>query len=90
MAIDFYKQRQSHASINDADAVAIPRVQEALEAREELAAMVAKLSEPERKLLEDRLLNDDDFEVIASKMGTTPTNIRQKFSRMLRKLRTGA
>jgi RNA polymerase sigma-70 factor (ECF subfamily) len=89
VAIDFHKHRQPHAPINDADAVAVPRVQDALEAREELTAMLAKLSEPERELLENRLLNDDGFEEIASQIGTTPTNVRQKFSRILRKLRAG-
>lgn len=87
VAIDFYKQRQSHKPIDDADAVTIPKMQEALEVREELTAMLATLSEPERELLEDRLLNDDEFEKIAFKMGTSPTNIRQKLSRLLRKLR---
>lgn len=88
VAIDCYKQRRSHVSIGEADALTQPRVQESLEAREELVAMISQLAQPERELLERRLLHDEEFERIASAMQTTPTNVRQKFSRLLRKLRT--
>ena len=89
VAIDFYKQRKSHVSINEVDAITHPRVQESIEAREELVAMISKLSRAERDLLESRLLNDDEFEQIAAAMKTTPTNVRQKLSRILKKLRAG-
>lgn len=87
VAIDFYKQRKSHVSIGETDALTHSRVQESIEAREELVAMISKLSQPERELLERRLLNDEEFEQIAATMKTTPTNVRQKLSRILKKLR---
>jgi RNA polymerase sigma-70 factor (ECF subfamily) len=87
VAIDFYNQRRSHASIDDTEPSAASRMHEALEAREELVAMISRLSHDERQLLEDRLLNDEEFEAIAVTMKTSATNVRQKLSRLLKKLR---
>lgn len=57
------------------------------EERDEARALLERLSEKDRDLVERRYLRDQDFDEIARDLGTSPVNVRQLISRALRKLR---
>ncbi len=87
VAIDLFKQRRAQLSFMEEEHSLDSRIEQSFEAREELKALLAHLSPSERDLLSARLLESEDFEAIASHLQTSPLNVRQKLSRLLKKLR---
>jgi RNA polymerase sigma factor (sigma-70 family) len=59
-----------------------------LDARKALETLIKRLSPTDQKLLEQRYLKEESYDEIAEKEGWTVENTRQKFSRLLRKLRS--
>ncbi len=88
VAIDFVKRRKSTVSIEEGDAVIDARTHDVLQLRQELELLLRKLTKQEQELLHRRLLDDDDFESLALAMKANPVNLRQRFSRLIRRLRT--
>ena len=60
----------------------------ALACREELNLMLRELSAADRSLIEARLLNEDAYADIAAKDGANQAQVRQRWSRLLKRLRT--
>ena len=88
VAIDSFKRRKNTVSINEGDAVIDAQTHDVLQLRQELELLLNKLTNQERELLRRRLLDDDDFDSLALAMKTNPVNLRQRFSRLIRRLRT--
>ena len=60
-----------------------------IEARNELEKVLMRLNEEERLLLFEKFLNEESYEEISTKRGLKTVNIRQKVSRILKKIRFG-
>jgi len=60
----------------------------ALACREELNIILSGLSATDRALIEARLLDEDSYADIAAKEGTNQAQVRQRWSRLLKRLRT--
>jgi RNA polymerase sigma-70 factor (ECF subfamily) len=90
-AIDVARRKQVRRGVRvDADTVGeAPRQIAALEARAELAALTAGLSAAERALLERRLVDEESYEELAGELGLSEVNVRQRLSRLVRRLRRG-
>ncbi len=88
VAIDSFKRRKNTVSIDEGDAVIDPRTLDALQLRQELELLLVKLTKQDQELLNRRLIDDEDFESLAFAMKTNPVNLRQRFSRLMRRLRT--
>jgi RNA polymerase sigma-70 factor (ECF subfamily) len=87
VVIDTLKRRKNNLNI---DSIEIPielRTDERLMARETLEQLLDKLKESERSLIEKYFLEDLGFEQIALGQGTSNSTIRQRISRLTRKLR---
>jgi RNA polymerase sigma-70 factor (ECF subfamily) len=67
-----------------------PTAESSLLAGDELMRLTAHLTEDERSLLRQRFVDDDDFETIAARVGTSEAGARQRVSRLVRKLRLRA
>ena len=65
-------------------------VSELAELRDEIQVLLAGFSGQDRALLEERFFNDKTFEEIASEMNLTQVNVRQKVSRLIKKIRKQA
>ncbi|MGE0175116.1 MAG: RNA polymerase sigma factor [Oligoflexales bacterium] len=65
-----------------------PSFEASFMAREELQTILAGLSEEERELLERRLLGNEAFDDIAKSKSLTNASVRQRFSRLMRKVGT--
>ena len=62
-------------------------VEEKLAAKEELQLLLKDLSEDERCLIQERLVEDREFEFIAQTHQITPANARKRMSLLLKRLR---
>lgn len=62
-------------------------IEETVSAKEQLAQLIEKISDAERRLLKARFLDEEPFENIADDLGISADNTRQKLSRLLKKLR---
>jgi len=60
----------------------------ALACREELNIILRGLSATDRALIEARLLDEDSYADIAARDGTNQAQVRQRWSRLLKRLRT--
>lgn len=88
VAIDSFKNRKATVDIDTVTLVSQAKADVVLIAREELKAMLDKLSHDEKILLQRRLLDDSAFEEISSETGISNISLRKRFSRLIRKLRT--
>ena len=86
-AIDVARRRKRQVSHSAADLSVAPKAERALIARQDLREVMVHLTDEECALLEERFLDEADFESIAARQGTTAANARQKLSRLLRKIR---
>lgn len=59
-----------------------------VEIRDLLSKACVGLKHDELRLLVDRVMHEKSFDDIAISYGTSPQNVRQKFSRLLRRLRS--
>ena len=57
------------------------------EAKVHLDHLLKSLDPEDRRLLEDRFLNEDSYETLARGQGVSPAGVRQRISRIVRKLR---
>lgn len=57
------------------------------EAKDQLDNLLGSLSLEDRQLLEDRFLNEDSYEELAKEQDVSPAGVRQRISRIVRKLR---
>ena len=60
----------------------------ALACRQELNIILRELSAADRALIEARLLDEDSYADIAARDGASQAQVRQRLSRLLRRLRT--
>ncbi len=86
-AIDVLRRRKPQAPLDPEALPARATAEIQLAARQELEAMLARLSPAERSLIERRLLDDEDYAALAPDHGGSPAAARQKVSRLLRRLR---
>ena len=56
-------------------------------AREQLEHLLSTLPTDDRKLLEERFLNETSYDNLAKARGMTSAGVRQRISRIVRKLR---
>lgn len=87
VVIDMVKRRKSTMDIETLEIPIEGRAAEKLIARETLDHLFKKLSENERSLIEQYFIEDLGFEKIARGLGTSHATIRQRISRLTRKLR---
>lgn len=87
VARDFRTRRREHIELRENDSVAPATAETSISARQELGRMLAKMSIDDRSLLERRLMDDEDFDSIARDAKTSNASVRQRFSRLLKKLR---
>lgn len=91
VAVDLVRKRlRRPAGSSDVEVSVAPDQELVLAAREELTRLTSRLTADECALIEGRFLSDESFEAIAEKHGTTAAGTRQKFSRLLRKLKAGS
>ena len=89
--IDYIRKRRSRSKdVGEQEIPVAPIAEEVLLAREGLDRLLKNLSNGERQLLVSRFLGDDSFENIASRSGVSAASIRQKLSRLVKKVRTDA
>lgn len=88
VAIDIIRKRKKHASHSAIEGSVTPRTEQALIAREKLQEVMSHLTVEECSLIEERFLNDADFESIAIRQGSTAATTRQKLSRLLKRIRS--
>ena len=62
----------------------------AIEAKQTLEKIFATLSEDERDLIRARFMDDESYEEIAVRLDVKPTGVRQRVSRLIRKIKTSA
>jgi RNA polymerase sigma-70 factor (ECF subfamily) len=87
VVIDSVKRRKNNLNIDSLEIPIEPRTDERLIARETLDQLLKKLKENERSLIEKYFLEDLGFEQIARSLGASNDTIRQRVSRLTRKLR---
>lgn len=89
VAFDLRPKHQRTQSLDDTpDTVGSTESEGILEARNVLKRILDGLDPLERKLIERRFLADESFEEIGAGEGWSQDNTRQRFSRLLRKLRS--
>ena len=57
------------------------------EAKDQLDQLLNSLPSEDRRLLENRFLNEESYELLAKEQGVSPAGVRQRISRIVRKLR---
>lgn len=75
------QEMQSHQELQSVET----RFQE--EAKDHLDHLLNSLDPDDRRLLEDRFLNEESYETLAKELGVSPAGVRQRLSRIVRKLR---
>lgn len=88
--LDYYKKAETkitHAASGDEKLLAKLSVTEPLLADGEMRQNLAALSEPQRRAIELRYLQDWSFEQIAADLETSQENVRQLISRGLKKVK---
>jgi len=86
--IDLFHKKTKSSTEEEQDGVSTDNPQVAVAAKIELERLLDKLAPEERKLLVSRFVDSDSFEIIAQQTGSNAANVRQKLSRLLKKLRT--
>jgi RNA polymerase sigma factor (sigma-70 family) len=56
-------------------------------AQQQLESILSLLSPDDREIFTARFLHEDSYEEIAARKGIRPDNVRQRISRLVRKLR---
>ncbi len=87
-ALDVMRRRRRQAvSYNMDELSENSGIEESVSAKEQLAQLIEKISDAERRLLKARFLDEEPFENIADVLGISADNTRQKLSRLLKKIR---
>lgn len=87
-ALDLMRRRRRQpVSYNMDELSENSRIEETVSAKEQLAQLIEKISDAERRLLKARFLDEEPFENIAGDLGISADNTRQKLSRLLKKIR---
>jgi RNA polymerase sigma-70 factor, ECF subfamily len=82
------KHGAAHVVFNDEDAhAATEKADGSANAELEVDRLLAALSVADRELLRSRLLSNESFEILATRMQVSPASLRQRFSRLVRRLR---
>jgi RNA polymerase sigma-70 factor (ECF subfamily) len=80
-------RRRRSVPLGEGETLVAPTSEASLIARDELRELVARLSRDDRELLESRFLGDESFDEIAGRRGLSTANARQRFSRLLKRLK---
>ena len=89
VAVDMLRQRGRRSQDTDESRLTERATAEIeFDARRELAAIRGQMTSDEWRLIEARLSDEESFEDLARDLATTPTNVRQRLSRLLRRIRT--
>jgi RNA polymerase sigma-70 factor, ECF subfamily len=89
--IDILKKRRLNLPLEDVEEVAATGTSNdslhLIIVRRQLESLLHPLSAEEYNLLESRLLEDRSFEDISEAMKVSPANLRQRYSRLIRRLK---
>lgn len=89
IAVDLMRRRRRQGpTMATADIAVAGRDEVALAARQELERLLSSLASADQALLTSRFWAGESFDEIATHHGVTPANIRQRVSRLLKKLKT--
>lgn len=78
---------RTHESLSDDFASSQPDSERHVVAVELLTELFRDLTEAERQLIIGRLMDEKEYETLAKELATTPSSVRQRLSRALRRLR---
>ena len=78
--------QQSQEPIEGADDLTPERV---VAARQQLQQLLANLKESDRQLLIQRFINDQSYEQLSQQLQVTEQGVRQRISRLIRKIKVG-
>lgn len=85
--LDVVAKRRGHATLAEDVAAPDARTEAKQIARVELERLLAKITPEERALVAARLVDDTSFDDIGAAAGLSAATVRQRLSRILRKLR---
>jgi len=90
-ALDLIAKRKKIAEIKDGVEIQLTMdsidTKFQIKATDQLVELLEKLSEEDRSLIKDRFINDKSYEDLAKVHGISPAGVRQRISRLFRKLR---